>query len=70
MRATQPACRLSSRRNWRRSSTRRRRGNEWLHEIKYDGYRAIAAVAAEARRSTPATVSIGPIDLNLWLNRS
>ena len=38
------SCRHSSSRNSRRWSTRRQSGDEWLHEIKYDGYRVIAAV--------------------------
>ena len=35
-------------------------GNEWLHEIKYDGYRASPRSRAARSPSTPATVSTGP----------
>ena len=43
LRATPPrrgaARRSSSRRSWRRSSRSRPRATDWLHEIKFDGYR-------------------------------
>ena len=42
------ARRRSSRRSWRRWSTRCRRGNDWLHEYKYDGYRLLIATAGGA----------------------
>ena len=32
-------CPTSCRRRWRRCATRRRTGREWVHEIKFDGYR-------------------------------
>ena len=51
--STRPRCRertgaetaaASSSRNWRRSSRRRPQGDDWLHEIKFDGYRAISRI--------------------------
>jgi hypothetical protein len=31
------------------------KGDQWLHEIKYDGYRVQVHLTAAGRRSTPAT---------------
>ena len=53
--------RASSSRSWPRSSRTRPQGDDWLHEIKFDGYRAIAAIEQRrGRRCTRATTRTGP----------
>jgi hypothetical protein len=35
-------------------------GDQWLHEIKFDGYRVQIHLNKGKKRSTPATAWIGP----------
>ena len=41
-------------------------GNSWMHEIKFDGYRALIAAAGDRWRSTPATARTGPTSSPRW----
>ena len=48
--ARRAACRRTSRRSWPRWSPRRRRATRWIHEVKFDGYRALCYLEAGAVR--------------------
>jgi ATP-dependent DNA ligase len=50
--------------------TKAPQGDQWLHEIKYDGYRVQVHVNSGGRRSTPATDWTGLNGSLLLLARS
>ena len=56
-----PAARRSSSRSWRRSSPAPPAGDEWLHEMKFDGYRILCRIdKGRGHAAGAATPGTGP----------
>ncbi|WP_245521065.1 MULTISPECIES: hypothetical protein [unclassified Mesorhizobium] len=41
-------------------------GENWLHEVKFDGYRSQLVIDEDGTRITRATVSTGPQNIAPW----
>ena len=46
------------------------KGETWLYEMKFDGYRMQAAIAGDQCGATPATGTTGPGSSVMWCRRS